>query len=140
MKTMMMAIAMVLGLTAAAQAEDYAHGTYPRTMSETQALQDLFAKEMAKDSSALKKYMADLKQQDSDYYYDDKIEAGDVVRLESGGSADKYSANYLILIRAGYKSNTFQMGYLKAYVDFVTEDENMPFKVVIQGPAKVTIE
>ncbi|WP_413294985.1 hypothetical protein ACLSU7_07735 [Bdellovibrio sp. HCB185ZH] len=139
MKAVLIAIAMVLGITTTAQAGEFARQTiHPADNSPVEALQNLFAKEVKKEGSPLNKYMKTLKEIDPSYFYDDTISAEDVVRLESGGNGGIYSINYLIIIRAGYKSNTFQMGYLKA--EMFGHEEGETFTVVISEPAKVTIE
>ena len=99
----------------------------------------LFSAEMAKPNSKLNKYMTELKNKNEGYFIDDAITELDVIRLESGGGAGSFSTDYLILIRAGYKSYTVQVGYLKADAIFF-EDESKPTILRIVEPAKVTIE
>ncbi|WP_413560269.1 hypothetical protein [Bdellovibrio sp. HCB209] len=139
MKTMMMAIAMVLGFTATAQAGSFAEVTLPAGVESEQGIQDVYAQEAQKPGTALNKYLAGIKQADPDYYIDDAIGAEDIFRLECGRSGGTFYCSYLVMVRAGYKSNSFPMGYLKVSTSSDSDGEG-PTKLVIEGPAKVTIE
>lgn len=105
-----------------------------------QTLVDLYAAEAAKPSSPISKNLLALKADpDNDgYYFENKITELDIVRLDSGGGHGTYEINYLIFIRAGYKSNTFTVGYLKAQV--IGSMIGDPTLIKIIEPAKVTIE
>jgi hypothetical protein len=63
----------------------------------------------------------------------------DIFTIESGQSGGVFGVNYLIVVRAGFKSSAFPMGYLKAYIT-ASMDEEAPYRAVISEPANVTIE
>lgn len=110
-------------------------------VSFEKALVNLFAKEAKKPNSKLNVYLSALKSnpENAGYTIDDTITELDIVRLESGGGAVSFEVNYLIIIRAGYKSGTFQVGYLKARA-FGSMDESSLISIQITEPAKVIIE
>ncbi|QLY26266.1 hypothetical protein [Bdellovibrio sp. KM01] len=139
MKTMMMSIAMVLGLTVSAHAANFAERIVSGSTNYEQALKDLYAAEMQNAGSPLYKYVSAIKNENPDYFIADKIEMEDIFVVESGQSGGVFGVNYLIVIRAGFKSNTFPMGYLKAYIT-ASMDDGAPYQVIISEPAKVTIE
>lgn len=101
----------------------------------------LFAKEAEIPHSPINNYMSALRAnpENEGFTIEDKITDLDIVRLESGAGGGTFEVNYLIIIRAGYKSNTFQVGYLKAQA-FASEDESKPTTIRISEPAIVTIE
>ncbi|QDK44441.1 hypothetical protein DOM22_04350 [Bdellovibrio sp. ZAP7] len=139
MKRILIAIATVLGITASANAANFAEKVVSGSVNYEQGLKDLYAEEVQKASSPLYKYVTSIKNENPDYFIADKIEMEDIFVIESGQSGGVFEVNYLIVIRAGYKSNTFPMGYLKASIRASMDDES-PYKITISKPAKVTIE
>ena len=66
------------------------------------------------------------------------ITANDVIKLESGLSGPTYYSKYLILIRAGFKSNNFPLEYLEA--TFSSKDQGTHGELTITGPIAVEIK
>ena len=139
MKKIIVAILMIVSSYASAEimAEIKVNGnpSYEKTLI------DLFAKEVKILHSPINDYMSSLKSnpENQDYDIEDSISEMDIVRLESGVSGGFFEVNYLIFIRAGYKSNLFQVGFLKAQV-IASEDETQPTSIRITEPAKVIIK
>lgn len=144
MKNLILGITLVLSsfaFNANASTEVMAEVKVKESASSEKTLINLFAKEAKKPQSKLNKYLSAIKAdpENEGYTIDDTITDLDIVRLESGGGAVGYEVNYLIIIRAGYKSNTFQVGYLKAR-EFGSMDEGSLRSFQITEPAKVVIE
>ncbi|MNT69453.1 hypothetical protein D3C86_1987740 [compost metagenome] len=77
--------------------------------------------------------------ENDNYWIDDTITTADILRLDSGASGGTFGIDYLIVIRAGYKSNTFAVGYLKGLATGAIDiDDTTTLKIT--EPAKVTIE
>jgi hypothetical protein len=112
-----------------------------RNISYKKTLIKLFSKEAKIIHSKLSDYLSALKlnPENQGYTIKDSISEADIVRLESGFTGGSYEVNYLIIIRAGYGSNVFQVGYLKAEA-LASEDETRPVLIRITAPTKVTIE
>lgn len=139
MKRLILMMTVLLGFTHAA----FAHmaETTTNKVADDKAIVKLFNKEAAKKNSPISAYMTALKadQENEGFFIYDTIDTADIVRLESGAGGGTFEINYLIIIRAGFKSNTFQVGYLKAQtLGKVNEDQ--PTIIRITEPAKVSIE
>ncbi len=138
MKKVLMAIAMVLGFTATAHAANFAEKSYPASVGYEQALKDLFSQEMNKTGSPLNKFVTNLKKENPDYFVADKIELEDIFTIESGADCCQFYVSYLLVVRGGYKSNSFPMAYLKASIEAPMDDEG-PFQAIIIEPAQVSV-
>ena len=123
-------------------AGDIAKTKTNKNENDKQALVKLFNQEAAKKDSALTRYLNSLKNnpENQGYEIDGEITDQEIVRIESGKNANSFEINYLIIIRAGYKSNTFPVGYLSATSTFNIEDESGSSDISITKAAKVTIE
>lgn len=134
-------VAMIMIVSGYANAGFMAEIKVSGNPSYEKTLIDLFAKEAKTPHSPINDYMTALKSnpENQDYDIEDTISDMDIVRLESGGSGGFFEVNYLIFIRAGYKSNFFQVGFLKAQA-IASEDETQPTSIRITEPAKVIIE
>jgi hypothetical protein len=142
MKQLILMMTVLIGFTfnanaAAPMAEIIISGT----ASNEKALVKLFNKEAKIKNSPINAYLAALKADpdNQDYDIEGTITDMDIVRLDSGATAGNFEINYLILIRAGYKSNIFQVGYLKARM-WGSIEEDSKTKLTITEPAKVEIE
>ena len=141
-KTILLFTALLsFAVSAQAASTPMAETTISGTTPDEKELVALFNKEAKIKNSKLSAYLTGLKNdpENKDYFIEDTINTADIVRLDSGAGGGTFEINYLILIRAGYKSNTFQVGYLKAQVSGSIE-ESSPTTLKIIEPAKVTIE
>jgi hypothetical protein len=143
MKKMILAITVLLSVAFNAQARSkpMAETVIGEGLDDQQAIVELFNKEALIKNSPINKYMEALRADpdNKDFYIYDEIDTGDIVRLDSGAGGGTFEINYLIIIRAGFKSNTFAVGYLKAQTHGPI-DQDAPTYVKITEPAKVSIE
>lgn len=141
MKQMILMMTVLLGFAFNASAAPMAQTILKTNLSYEKAVVKLYNKEAKIKDSPINAYLAALKAvpDNQDYFFDDTINNADVVRLDSGAYAGTFEIDYLIIIRAGFKSNTFQVGYLKAKV-YGSIEEDQVTTLVITEPAKVTIE
>lgn len=138
---LMMTVLLSFAFNAEARANPMAETVIAEGMEYKQAIVELFNKEALIKNSPINKYMDALRadpENDAFYIYDE-IDAEDIVRLDSGATAGTVEINYLIIIRAGFKSNTFAVGYLKADTSGQMDEDN-PTNLRITEPAKVSIE
>ena len=141
MKLTILSLFITLLASFSVHAENMVTAKIPSNMSIENGLIKLFNEEAIKKGSPLNLFMKELKANpdNKDYFIDDEITSKDLVTLDSGASAGQFGISYLIFIRAGYKSNTFAVGYLKAY-SYGSIDEEDDVTISIAEPAKVTIE
>lgn len=101
----------------------------------------IYASESSNPQSKLSLYLKGLKAKHSDYSIDSTITKDQVYRFESGRSGGSFEIDYLIAVQAGYKSNTFPVGFLKASASF--DGDGGPGSTdtfIISGPADVKID
>ncbi|MNL22639.1 hypothetical protein D3C87_1439940 [compost metagenome] len=142
MKKIILMMTVLLGFAFNAQAAPMAETQLPAAYSSfEEELVKLFNQEAQIPNSPINKYMTALKAdpENDNYWIDDTITTADILRLDSGASGGTFGIDYLIVIRAGYKSNTFAVGYLKGLATGAIDiDDTTTLKIT--EPAKVTIE
>lgn len=131
----------LLSVSFNASASTMAKTTLSTDSSITEGIVKLFAKEAAQNNSKLSLFLKKIKENpdNQDSEIDNTITTDDIVRLDSGASAGKFGIDYLILIRAGYRSSTTTVAYLKA-VAYGSIDIDEDTVIEITEPATVTIE
>jgi hypothetical protein len=141
MKRLILMMTVLLGFAFNAHAANPMAETTTGNGGYEKVLVKLFNKEAKKLNSPIHAYIAALKTDPENDGFEiyDTIDTADIVRLDSGVSGGTFEINYLIIIRAGYKTNTSQVGYLKAQT-LGPIDESKPTIVKITEPGKVTIE
>lgn len=140
MKKLILMMTVLLGFAFNAQAAPMAETQLTTYTSFEEELVKLFNKEALIPNSPIAAYMAALKTEpeNDSFWIDDTITTAEILRLDSGASGGKFGIDYLIVIRAGYKSHTFSIGYLKGNVSGPLDEETTTLRIT--EPAKVTIE
>jgi hypothetical protein len=101
-----------------------------------------FFNEAAKvKGSPLNKVMAKVRaeaKKDGSFIDEDAAQAEDIVRLDSGQSGGTYSARYLLIIKAGYKSSVFPVAYFEIW-DSARDGDEENTTIAIDHQATVEI-
>lgn len=110
-------------------------------INATQELAKLFNEEFAREGSPLRKALADVIKDNSDESGPRlvPVDADDILHLESGGSGGLYSTEFLIPLRAGYKSNTTIEAYVIAS-EFISFRDDDGVTIRLDRRVKVTIK
>lgn len=100
----------------------------------------LFSTEALKSGSPINKLITDLRNDlnNESHHIEDFITNDDIILIESFGHQGKFEMRYLIIFRAGFKSSTYPLIYLKGIaLNNMEEDE---VQISISGPIKAEIE